>query len=162
MTKADLLERMEHAHLFLQAALSGLKNERLESDRLGGAWTVRDVMAHLAAWEKEFHEVARILARHNRPSFDHRIEPTDDWRAWNAEQVERRRGMSVGEVFLEMEQAQLAFLQWAQQLPEGRLRHEAEFPWGGRGNLADLLRMVAEHKVGHAHRIRTWRHAGGF
>jgi len=156
LTRDEVLERMQHARLFLQAALSGLKNEKL-SEKVGEQWTVRDIVCHLVAWEKEFHQEARAVVRRNRHAFDYVIDPSDDWRAWNAAQVEARAGRATGEIFLEMEQEQAAFLEWLSGVPERRLRHQSRWPWGGEGSVLELLSMCADHKVQHALRIRDWR-----
>ncbi|MBM3465779.1 MAG: ClbS/DfsB family four-helix bundle protein [Armatimonadetes bacterium] len=162
MSRDEVIERFEHARLFLQAAVSGIKNERLEGDKVGGQWTVRDIVAHLAGWEKEFHRAAKVMARRSHAAFPWQIPHEDDWREFNAKQVALRQDRSVGEIFLELEQEQHAFTEWARRLTERQLAHEANFPWGGHGTLRDLLLMDAEHKIEHAHRIRAWRHAGGF
>lgn len=156
LNRDEVLERMGHARLFLQAALSGLKNERL-AEKVGEHWTVRDILCHLVAWEKEFHKEARAVVRRNGHAFDYRIDPSDDWRAWNASQIEGRAGRATGEIFLEMEQEQAAFLEWLDGVPERRLRHASRWPWGGEGSVLELLSTCADHKVQHAVKIREWR-----
>lgn len=161
LTKDEVVERMEHAWLFLQAAFSGLKNERLE-EPVGEHWSVRDIAAHLAAWEREFHSEARAVAGRNGFRFDYVIDPADDWSDWNARQIEARASKSTGQIFLELEQEQAAFLTWLRGAPERRLRHEARWPWGGEGSVLEMAVMAANHKAEHARKIREWRTTRGY
>jgi hypothetical protein len=157
MNHAELLERLEHAKLFFQAAVSGMKLERMESELIGPQWTVRDLAVHLLGWEEEFFKEAQAVARRNQHTFDYRIDPADDWSAWNREQIEKRRQIPTGEIFLALEKTQLALLEWLRGLNPSRLAHEADFPWGGHGTLVELLLMMASHKVSHAQKLREWR-----
>jgi uncharacterized damage-inducible protein DinB len=157
MKKDELMEMLEHSRLFVGASLSGLKNERLETDRVNGVWTVRDIVAHLAAWEQEFWSEARLVARRARPKFDYSIDPSDDWKAWNAAQIAQRADRSAGEIFLELEKAQAGLIEFVRGLSERQLAHEAAYPWGGQGTLSWMLAMCAGHKVEHARKIREWR-----
>lgn len=155
--RSQLVEMLEHARLFLQAATSGLANDRLEGEPVNGVWTVRDIVAHLVGWERELHEEARAVVRRNGAVFTYTIDSAHDWKEWNAQQVELRKGKSVGQVFLELEQVQLAVIEWVRGLPESRLHHEASYPWGGKGTVSWLLSILAGHKVSHGERIRAWR-----
>jgi len=168
---ADVVQILEHAALFFQASVSGLKNERLDEERVVDEATVRDIVTHLAAWEGEFEREATQLARGNHARFDYRIEVGPGCMlsaqpvassAWEAQQRESRKAMATGAIFLELEQSQNRLLVFARQLAARKLQHETEFPWGRRGTLGDLLVTAASHKRFHAEIIRSWRTGGHF
>lgn len=168
----DVVQILEHAALFFQASVSGLKNERLDEEPVVGEATVRDIVTHLAAWELEFEREAGHLARSQNLRFEYKIDVAPGCMlataashapsAWEAEQRDKRRSMPTGAIFLELEQAQHRLLNFARQLAPRKLSHQTRFPWGRDGSLGDLLVTAASHKRYHAEAIREWRTGGHF
>ena len=171
----DVLAVLEHAAVFLQASVSGLKNDRLDEAPVVDEATVRDIVIHLAAWEDEFLREARHAARRHGATFDYALQPsaavggcmlaaigTDATGAWEREQRQRRQDTPTGAIFLELERAQLQMLAFARGLSARTLANVADWPWGRRSTLAELLVTAASHKRGHAEAIRGWRTRGAF
>lgn len=162
---ADVIAMLEHAALFFQASVSGLKNEALDEEVADGA-TVRDIVIHLAAWEDEFLREA-TAARSSNARFDYRIAASpcaSGWArtsAWDEEQRQTRRESPTGAIFLELEQTHQRLMNFARSLSPRKLGHRAEWPWGGESTVAELLVVAAAHKREHAETIRTWRTGGG-
>lgn len=172
-THAEIMEMLEHSAIFLQAALSGLKNERLENEPVVARASVRDIVSHLAAWEEEFYREARESARSASVRFDYSIEAgtvagdcllatLSGPGRWDDEQMQRRSNLGAGAVFLELEQTQHRLLEFVRRLPERKLRRPAVWPWGRCCSLAELLVVAATHKRAHAQLIRDWRARGRF
>lgn len=174
-SQADVVAVLEHAAMFLQASVSGLKNDRLEEAPVVDEATVRDIVTHLVAWESEFLREAQQVARGRSVVFSYHIEPsaavrdcllarlgTDGLGGWEQEQRERRRDELTGAIFLELERAQQQLIAFARALPARALSHAADWPWGVRCTLAELLVTAASHKRGHAEGIRGWRTRGAF
>lgn len=172
---ADVVAVLEHAAMFLQASVSGLKNDRLEEAPVVDEATVRDIVTHLAAWEGEFLREAQQVARGRSVVFDYRMQPsaavgdcllaalgTDGLGCWEQEQRARRRDEPTGAIFLELERTQQQLIALARALPARALSRTAEWPWGVRSTLAELLITAASHKRGHAEGIRSWRTRGAF
>ncbi len=51
MTKDELINRIETEWENLQAALDGLTEEQMHQPGVVGAWSVKDVLAHITAWQ---------------------------------------------------------------------------------------------------------------
>jgi hypothetical protein len=164
---ADVVEILEHAALFLQASVSGLKNERLDDQVVAEGATVRDIITHLAAWEGELLDEGQALSR-GVARFNHSIAagpvgggcllaPNGAASPWDEEQRRRRKEQPTGAIFLELEQAQHRLLAFARNLAPRKLGQAADLPWGRHATLADLLVTAAAHKRGHAEVIREWR-----
>jgi hypothetical protein len=51
MTKDELIQQIESSWADLQSALDGLTEEQMHRPGVVGRWTVKDVLAHIAAWQ---------------------------------------------------------------------------------------------------------------
>ena len=51
MTKDELIQDLENGWAELQAALDGLTEEQMHQPGVVGEWTVKDVLAHITAWQ---------------------------------------------------------------------------------------------------------------
>lgn len=66
MNKTELLESMRRGRHDWEALIASIPEERLEEPGVEGAWSVKDLMAHLAAWQA--HLAGRIEAGLAAPS----------------------------------------------------------------------------------------------
>jgi uncharacterized damage-inducible protein DinB len=150
-------------------AVSELRaSERLEkyADRfVTTAWTLKDLLAHLAAWAGEFRREVEIASRGAR--FDYAIPyalsvvgPTQ----WNQIEVEKRAPQSLGALLQEFDQETRRLQELALELPEETLAAETDFPlapsgdptslW--KGNSAQIILMKCTHDRYHIGRIQQW------
>ncbi len=51
MTKQELIERIETEWTRLQAALDGLTEEQMHTPGVVGEWSIKDILAHITAWQ---------------------------------------------------------------------------------------------------------------
>ena len=51
MTKDELIKRIETAWDSLQTALDGLTEEQMHQPGVVGEWTIKDLLAHITAWQ---------------------------------------------------------------------------------------------------------------
>ncbi|NDD28785.1 MAG: hypothetical protein EB084_11020 [Proteobacteria bacterium] len=173
-THDEVVAILEHSAAFLQVAVSGLKNDRLDGQAVADEATVRDIVAHLAVWEAEFLREARLASRRDAADLGERFDPASpvggcllsgfgcgdlEWERRHAEQLEKGE---TGTVFLALEKSQRVLLAFAKDLSPRALTHHADWPWGGSSTLAALLVTAAAHKRGHAEEIRSWRTRGCF
>src|SRR5690349_12352246 len=61
--KAQLLQGIGQAHDELERTLALLRSEQMTEPLLEGGWSVKDLMAHLTAWEQL--TIERIAVRHD-------------------------------------------------------------------------------------------------
>ncbi len=118
--KAAFLERVRTARAELNQAISGLSEEQLTREAMVGDWSVKDVLAHLAAWTGEAAmAVERALRGEQVGALI--IGSVDDW---NARRVEERRRLplvDVAQEFTETHDRLVAALEAApdDQIPLG-------------------------------------------
>jgi len=101
VSKADFLERMRTARAELNEAISGLSEERLSEDIVARGWAVRDILAHIAAWQIE---TLRSIERAERGEEAGPIinESEDEW---DKRRVAERRQLPLVDVIQEFHQA---------------------------------------------------------
>jgi hypothetical protein len=153
VNKRDLLINLacERARLF--ETLVGVSAEELESARVCGDWSPRDVLAHLVAWERYIYDQVRYLrARQPVPSDTEAV----DIDIYNAKAVAVWRTKPLKELVeaLAVAHRQLAVaVAGCSQAQLGMMQ-----PVGtSRTSIASRMMTVAEHDAGHAAQIHAWR-----
>jgi hypothetical protein len=71
ISKTRLLDEMHASYSALEELLASLSEEQMTTADVNGAWSVKDNLAHLAAWQR--HEIERQEAIRDG------IEPPDRW-----------------------------------------------------------------------------------
>lgn len=175
----EIVSLLEHAGLFFQVAVSGLRNDVIEGEEVWPGVCVRDVVAHLAIWQQLFLQTAEALlgrdgagadGTHPMPGewgpcqlsvSDTTFRPEEDAAhlatGWHARELARRQSGAVGTVFVEFDRAHTRLLKVARRVKPRSLVHVGSWPNGGSGSLADLLVLAATHTQIHSQGIREWR-----
>lgn len=129
------------------------------------AWTLKDLLGHLASWATEFrHEVQTIAAG---GSFDYSIPfalsvlgPNE----WNARAAERQRPVPLEDILEEFERETRRLQELVLELPAPALYGEASFPLAPsgdpqqpmRGSIAMILLGKCLHDLYHLGRIHDF------
>lgn len=163
-SKEQALDRIERERASWEALLAEVGEGRMERPGAAGAWTFKDVVAHLNAWRRR--SLARLEAgRHGQPP------PPPEWPADLDDEtdagVERintwiydaNRERPLRDV-LEESRAQFRQLRdIVAALPEEALTDPGRFPWTGGMSLAQAI--LGGALFGHLHEehepaIRAW------
>ena len=115
--KDELLRRAEDDFGALKRALVGLDDRAMRRPWLG-AWGVREILAHMAGWQREMTPVLERIARGEKPIPDG--VSYADLDGWNARHVDARRGLTVEGVRAELDATHQEFLRAARAVPEAR------------------------------------------
>jgi hypothetical protein len=107
-------------------------------------WTVKDIVAHVTAWEEE---VARALAGYARGAL-YKI-PNFDLERYNAATYQARRGLPWEQVQAQWKTSRDQLIRITAQLPPAKLNDEMGYPSGRRGDCAALIQEVIEHGQEH-------------
>ncbi|HEX8097593.1 MAG TPA: maleylpyruvate isomerase N-terminal domain-containing protein, partial [Pyrinomonadaceae bacterium] len=62
MQRSELIGRMRESHERLARALDGLSEEQATRKGLNPQWSVKDCLAHIAAWEIEGTNIVKAMA----------------------------------------------------------------------------------------------------
>jgi len=120
LTRALVHDSLARERGKLLAALEGLSEGELTRAGAVGRWSVRDVLAHILAWEEEAVTRLDLLAA-DRPQDFARITNEEELEAWNARAHERKAGLSLAEVMRRLEEVQGRILVGLDSLSTERL-----------------------------------------
>ncbi|HLY29996.1 MAG TPA: DinB family protein [Ktedonobacterales bacterium] len=148
MGKADFLERMQLARAALNEAISGLTDDQMSQDLVTGEWTVKDILAHLAAWQGEVIVTIERITHGDRN--DALINESVD--EWNARRVNERRRLPLMDVMQEFHDAHDRLLALLGASPAEHI------PLGPDGwDETAKLWWLTEHDGEHTEAIRAYR-----
>jgi hypothetical protein len=129
MRRAEVLAELKSENEAWEHLLADIGPDRMEEPGVAGAWSIKDIVAHLAAWRRR--TVGRIEAvAKGRP------EPAPEWPADLADDDEinawfhaRDRGKSVRQVLDESRGVFQQLMSAIEKLPDDALDDPARFPW---------------------------------
>lgn len=156
MTKADVIDKMQTGRAQWEALIAQVPRERMTEPGVMGAWSVKDIIAHVTWGEAEITEV---FLRHALVGSDLWNLPQDER---NAAMVAASRARSLADVLAEAERAYPRLLAAVQALDDADLNDAARYadmpplwrPWQlVAGNTYD-------HYPDHIPAIRAWLDAG--
>ncbi len=151
--KENLIIQLEKAREGLLRAVEGLSEEAMTASPAVGQWTIKDLLAHVAAWDEESLRGIRELLRGERPRF-----LDTDWDQWNAKEVEKRRALSRQAVLEELKRSHREFLEFLRGLGEAEWERPREERWKRyKVTVAWMVGGVIGHDREHAKQIRSWR-----
>ncbi len=148
VSKREFLERMQAARAELNEALSGLTEEQITQDIVAGEWSVKDILAHLAAWQNESVLLVERAARGEAvgPMIN---ESVDDW---NLRRVVERRRLPLVDVMQEFNDAHDRLIAALERWPEDHV------PLGPGGwDQTSELWWLTEHDREHLGAIQAYR-----
>jgi uncharacterized damage-inducible protein DinB len=125
-TMTNLFESLSQERAALLDAIKGLPNDLLDQKGVVGEWSIKNVLAHLVAWERAVTEfLPERIASGTRPAIFAVIGDDDD--GWNAQQVALREHLTPQLQLDEFERTRQALLQVLRNAGEETLNRE--HPW---------------------------------
>lgn len=148
MTTQELLALMAASRTRLLAAIEGLPPEDMLQPGVVGDWSVKDVLAHVAAWQSRLVRLLFQLSRHQRPPPDHRTLDEVNAEIY-AQQKDRALDLILADFHGVYEQVRLRVTQLDDQVLRQRI---------GQSTLAEIIRSdTDEHEDEHAAQLAAWR-----
>jgi hypothetical protein len=161
MPKADVITDARAARAKLQHAIDGLTSDQMLQVGVVGVWSVKDMLAHLVAWEAELvTTLARLdqYKRHAPEIVD--IEDIDDW---NDEQYRVNAARPLEDVLEDFHGVHKHLLTTLEDLEDRTLDDNRLWPWMEGEPLSYLIAENAIwHEEEHAEEIEAWRAAEGY
>lgn len=154
----NAVEIMRNGHRTVLEAVDGLDASHWQTPGACGEWTVKDIIAHLASYERVLVEVLDDLVN------DGAVTPTLDRigegrASFNDDEVAKRRDDSVDEVLAEYKNAHVEVMALADRVPAGAWTEDGVLPW--YGDAYDLDDFIAYtfygHKREHCAQIAAFR-----
>lgn len=155
-TKKDILEELHAARTALLTAIDGLTPAQMRMPGAVGIWSVKDVLAHLVAWESELVTALNQVENGQRPT----IIDIEDIDEWNEEQYHQNVRRPLEAILDDLTGVHKMLLSMVADLDTKTLTNNRVFPWMEGEPLAYLIEENATlHEREHADEISAWRDA---
>jgi DinB superfamily len=150
--RRQLLKRLDQAWEAFNESHAGLSDAQLMEDGVTGAWSVRDILAHVTTWEEEaLKHLPLILKGGTPPRYSVVYGGLD---VFNARTIEQKRNLSLSEVREQQAATHGRLIELIRSVPEYQLIGDTRF--------RRRLRLdTYSHYPIHAAAIRQWRQRQG-
>ncbi len=151
-----LLSRLAAERAGLLWQLLNLDERTLAETPVLDNWTIQDVLAHIAAWDRWEYRAMKQMAEGEAPDFT----AVRDIDSFNANAVATWRERPFSEVLAELEDARAMWVAWLQELPLEvffQRRFYNDYEWSFPG----CLEIQWKHDAEHAGQIAAWREERG-
>lgn len=141
--KEHLLDLLDESHSAMREMLEGIDLEMHVYTDPG--WKIRDIIAHLAAWDRQVAKSIRAYKEGGEYSI---VDFDED--AFNERVALEARKWSVEQVLAEWGQARQDFRAAIQEVLLEQFPGDLLYPWGEeRGSILKLVRYMCEHDAEH-------------
>lgn len=113
-------------------------------------WTMKEVLDHISGWDDAVILILKALisgTTEDMPS-------VRGINLYNAETVSTREALSYEHSLREWAASREAVKKLIREVPDEKMTVVFPFPWGGGGNVAEMLKIFYEHEEEHAEEIR--------
>lgn len=136
-------------------SFAGLSDEEMVMPGVAGDWSIRDILAHLAAWDRATTEAFRAMLEGEHPDF---IELDEEGiEIFNQEQHSASLGGSVAEAVSSLISAREELVELLRGVDNAKLFAPAPGDEHADLSIAACIGVTADHDEEHAEMIETWR-----
>lgn len=157
MRRDEAITQLRAARKNLLESIAGLTEADLTRASAVKKWTIKDVLAYLAAWDEETVRVIQAFSMQADPLYAYSISDRNNFAAWNEEQVAQRRERTFVQVLAEFESARRDLIQVLEGLTDQVLNRSKRTPWDAIHTGFDLVLMQIERDQEQAAQIRSYR-----
>jgi len=146
--KRQLLKRLDQAWEAFKQSYAGLPDAELLEPGITGAWSIKDIIAHVTWWEEEaLTHLPLIFTGIRPPRYSVRYGGID---AFNAIMTEQRKDLPLAEVLRQRDDVHCRLIAFIESAPDDQATGDTRF--------RRRLRLdTYGHYPKHARAIRTWR-----
>ncbi len=154
MTRDEMVQAMERDHADLLAALQNLSREALTTRPVIEAWTVKDLLGHMAMWQQV---AIQFVADYRQEGLPKSLGLADDAAidAYNRRGAELRRDWPLERVQAELDASYRSLLASVKSLTDDELHAPLGGPWENKTTLEHLIAINSyDHDPEHIAQIR--------
>ncbi len=154
-----LAGQMADARERLTASYEGLSPDDMQRPGVCGDWSARDVLAHLAAWDRETTRTYRTMVAGERPHF---LDLSDEEiQEFNAQNHAATKDLSLDEVLAELAASREEMLEVLRETGNAQLFAPAPGDEHADLSIAACINVTISHDEEHAEMIENWRDEQG-
>lgn len=159
--KSHILAALKEQFDRWEELLASLSVEEITAPHFDLDWSIKDVMAHLWAWQQISIARMQAGAENQRPVFPKWIvQSIENWEEdsdrVNAVTFENFHSKSWSEIHHNWKNGFLRFLELGNELSERDLLDGDKYPWLGGYSLAFILIASYDHHQEHFEKLTTW------
>lgn len=152
-----LAGQMQDAREELLQSFAGLSDEQVLQPGVAGEWSVRDVLAHVAAWDRAVIEQFQAMLKGERhPMLDM---DDDGVEQFNAEHYAADKDKSFDEVVTELNASREALVELLREIDNMQMFAPAPGDEHADMSIAALVNVQINHDQEHTEMIEEWREA---
>ncbi len=161
MKKEDVIKILVEDHKKMETVVSLLTKEEMLKIRVLDVWSIKDVIAHLSAWNLELTKSIDIILKNEELWFLN----TGD-KEFNKIQVTKRKSYSLDEITEEWHKSFKSLIDRINDLSENEWNFQSNFYWGSKadyGKYPVTVKSLFEYKYkgeshegGHAKQIEEY------
>lgn len=128
--KVELLQRMQDGYRAFVTLLTPLSEEQMTTPGVNGDWAIKDILVHLATWQRRMAHRVEALARNdetnpNRPA----INTDEEMNRFNDETFAANRSRPLAQVWSDFRSSYQDLLQATRLLNENDLFNPHRYAW---------------------------------
>lgn len=143
--KYTWIKRLKDSRQELNNALESISPEAGITE----AWTIKEVLAHIAGWDDVCAAAIRILAAGDDPE----VTVPQGIDAFNAEMAAAWAEKDYQQALQYFHKSRQEFITAIDSVPENLVTAEFTLPWGGKGTIKQIVDILANHELEHAEEI---------
>lgn len=161
-TKAELLKAIRAERRLLEALLAEIDPARFGQAGVCGKWSIKDLMAHLAAWEQTFIRWYAARDEMTDGLMPPEVQSTTSVKVYNKQLFEQYRDWNLTEVQTFFQQSFQQIIALVEQIPESDLFTSHRYPWTGKWTLKTFVAANTNLHYSWARtQINRWRKEKG-
>ena len=155
-TKSDLLDVIRTERARLEALFDGLTDSQMTKVGVYASWSIKDILAHIAAWERLAYD--RIhAALSGEPLKFPLIKSDADVDKFNAGTYEKYKDQPLAKVLAEFQESHRDFSAQIETLNNDFLASPLPFDWAGKLTSQVVISANTHwHYIEHAESITKW------
>lgn len=143
MDRDKLFRRISEERGRLIATLEGMSEEDLTTPGAAGHWSVKDVLAHISAWEEECLAALKALLAGKEWDVEYDIDH------WNEQKYVERKGLAWEQVWEDFHRSYSQLCDLLLTTPPEKLNNEKIMEW--------ISESTYDHYLEHCEEILAWR-----
>lgn len=148
MKKQQLLDKIEQAWQAFQESYAGLSDDQMLTPGASGAWSVKDILAHVTIWEEEALKYLPVILD-GKPTPRYAV-LYGGINAFNDQMIQQKQGLSLDEVRKQLDETHCKLIEYIQTAPEEQFATETRF--------RRRIRLdTYSHYPVHTQAIQSWR-----
>ena len=157
ISKASLVKDATSQHRRLEKTLASLTPQQMETPGVTGEWSVKDLLFHLAAWEKNLVAWYAAGRRGERPDMAC-VASRQGMNDFNQQVYEQNHTRPLAEARAEFTLSYQQILRVVDAIPEDEMFTHNRFAWTGKWLLADFVSAnLGNHYKWAKDQIKKWR-----